>query len=591
MSNDVTIRFGRSALAEAGDQLLNLARPKLVRSMREFAEAEVILPPTGPRKNEPYRCANQPFTGVLLDELHFGNWRTTYVTGPSQSSKTLTAFVIPTLFQVSEIRENTILSFPEADMADDKWRADMVPVMEASPSLKWLLPTKGPGSKGGKVKDTIELSNGVLIKIMTLGGRYTNKAGFTSRFVRITEASGYSGSLESSPEADPFRQLRARMRGYPKAQQRMTVEGTVTLPEDLPWRARGTEPENSDEPIISTMSKLVTPCPHCGVFISLEREHFLGWKGADSEQQAADEARFFCSACGEALDDDDRAEANRDIKLLHYGQTIDKRGRMNGDPPPTSNLWFRWSQWHNLLVPMGDVAIDEWMAAQCEEDSGDANDAERELCQFVWSIPYVPDDMQERRLDSKTVRKRRTNTPQNVLPESTEFFTFGIDPGKWTMWYVAKSFLSDRSIVIPAYGGVTVLADKDDATDEEALELALFAALCSFRDEVIEPGFPVMGSAVTKGADKVWIDRNWMTETVCAFCRESNQAAGVVRYVPVRGQGITKNQYGHARGQYRHPKKKNRTIRTIGDQFYLERNHERRVVEGTFNADFYKLQT
>ncbi len=121
-------------------------------------------------------------------------------------------------------------------MAANKWELDVMPVMESSPNLRSLKPTSGAGSAGGKIKDMVTLRDGVAIKLMSAGSQDTGKAGFTSRVLGVTEAARFSTAGESSVEADPLRQLRARQRSYEEHERFTYVEGTVTLETDLPWR-------------------------------------------------------------------------------------------------------------------------------------------------------------------------------------------------------------------------------------------------------------------------------------------------------------------------------------------------------------------
>ena len=106
-------------------------------------------------------------------------------TGPTQSGKTLACFVIPLLYHLFEIRETVICGLPDIDMAMDKWSVDILPVIEQS-QYRELLPTKGSGSRGGRV-ESIPFRNGATLKFMSGGGGDKSRAGFTSRVMVITE--------------------------------------------------------------------------------------------------------------------------------------------------------------------------------------------------------------------------------------------------------------------------------------------------------------------------------------------------------------------------------------------------------------------
>ena len=111
--------------------LLSQARPRRLRSMREFAEQEIVIP-TGPFAGRRFRCSRQPYTGLWFDAIDSGNWCRFVATGPTQSGKSKCGFVIPLLYHLLEIGETVICGLPDMDMASDKWRKDILPVIEQS---------------------------------------------------------------------------------------------------------------------------------------------------------------------------------------------------------------------------------------------------------------------------------------------------------------------------------------------------------------------------------------------------------------------------------------------------------------------------
>jgi hypothetical protein len=549
------------------------------RSLRQFAEDEIWLPRSGPYGGLRFRVDRQPFTGLLFDELENSQWNECVIAGPSQSSKTLCAFCIPILWVAVERGENEVIGIPEADMADDKWRVDILPVMEASPYLRQFIPRRGSGSKGGKLKDSLELGY-AHVKVITRGGKDTGKAGYTARWCKLTEAAGWSSSSLTSSEADNYRQLLARLRGFAKADTHTTIEGTLTTEDELPWRLRGSD-ENDD--IVSTRSELLTPCPHCGEWVLPGRNDFYGWQEAKTIIEAEDGAHYLCPRCNHRLTEEDRRASNREVRLVHHGQHVDQHGEVCGPVPEVRRLWFHWSQWHNLLKPSSDHAVEEWEARRADEGSEDRDNAEKALCQFCWSIPYEPNyDEDNIRLDTHRMRKRRASWPASIVPPDTAKMGIGIDVGKYRCWYVALAGKEDYGIHCPAYGPITVMSEKTD--DDDEVDAAILAALRDFRDNVIEPGWQVDGSDALYVPDQVWIDGNWNTGVVVTFVRESNSLAGCERYMLCRGRGKT------AMGGYTHPSRKTSTVRFIGTYpYYLQRNYERRITEATFDADSAKL--
>jgi hypothetical protein len=80
----------------------------------------------------------QPFARLFLLELDSGRWDRIVCTGPTQTGKSLICYVIPVLYHLFAIGETVVAGLPTADMADDKWSMDFLPVIEASPTLREL---------------------------------------------------------------------------------------------------------------------------------------------------------------------------------------------------------------------------------------------------------------------------------------------------------------------------------------------------------------------------------------------------------------------------------------------------------------------
>ena len=291
-------------------RFLKLCQSRKVRPLEQFAEEDIVLPMDGgPFQGQRFSLYRQPYVRLLYHEMQYGPWINFLIGGPTQSGKTLSAFVIPSLYEVVEIQRNLALGIPDEKMINDKWKVDFEKVFRSSPRLAQLLPTRGPGSKSGTIKEFVELNNGVFIKFFTRGGSDQSKAGFTTSVAKLTEAAGWSKGSEQSKETNPFGQVAARLRSISKytedgelnKERSITIEGTFTDEFDLPASGK----KGSSESVI------VSQCPYCKKFVSPEREHFAGWHIATSELEAARLGRFHCPGCGHELSDQDRHEMNQ----------------------------------------------------------------------------------------------------------------------------------------------------------------------------------------------------------------------------------------------------------------------------------------
>lgn len=545
------------------------------------------MPPSGPRGGQRYREEWQPVIGLLWDEFDKDYWKEAAITGPVQASKSFGALVVPTLRDIVELGYEPIVGVPDADMFADKWDKDFKPVLEASDRLRSMLPLKGSGAKGGRAKDRVTLSNGQWtrdIKVMSRGGSATNKAGYTSPRLRITEAAGFSSASasERDEEADSYRQLLGRLGafGLRNIARFVCIEGTGTIDDHLPWRLRG---KQEDDVLISSQSRIVSPCPECTAWISPEREHLVGWQNAESMMQVMEEAAFCCPECGAVINDDDRRKSLADCRLVHYGQEIAPDGKIIGPMPPTLRLWFRWSAWHNCLLDAADTAVKEWEASQIEEGTMDRENAERDLCQKSWAVPYKSHLATNETIDPKAIRKRRDEWQRGLLPPDTRFYTIGIDMGDWTGWWFALAFRECGLLHVPAYGAFDV---KRSPADE--LSTRIVHSLQEFRDTIALAGMPVEGSNSPMLPSAVWIDMGYHPDDVAEFLRDSGGHHSI--FAGARGRGRSVNQHGGTNnGGYNHPKTISNAHPLIGTQWNAEWNYKRRLLERTFNADYWKL--
>jgi len=301
----LTPRKARSAALEELRWAIQQSRAARLRTLREFAEQEIILP-DGQYEGMRFRVSRQPYTALWLDEVDSGRWERFALLGPVQSGKTLLGCIIPTMYHLFEIGESVIFGVPTMELAADKWREDLRPAIEAS-RYRELLPRQGAGSKGG-LFEAIQFGNGATLKLMSGRGKDEKRSAYTARVVVVTEADKMDVAGEASREADPISQLEARTSAYDFG-RRIYLECTVSIEQGRIWQ----------EYISGTESRIVHPCPHCREWVSPEREHLRGWQDAKTVLDVRENAHFVCPACGKPLTSAQRLEMNLRAKLLHKG--------------------------------------------------------------------------------------------------------------------------------------------------------------------------------------------------------------------------------------------------------------------------------
>jgi phage terminase large subunit GpA-like protein len=479
--------------------------------MREFAEQEIVLP-SGPYQGERFRLDRLPWFKLWLGAVDSHQWRRYGLTGVGQGGKTLGGSALPVMYHLFEHRETVVYGAPSLEMCNDKWRQDILPLIEAS-QYRDLLPESGRGSKGGTAL-SVQFTNGATLKFMSGGGSDKARAGFTTRVAVITESDGFDEAGEKSREADPFSQIEARTSAFG---DRAVVyqECTVSTEEGRTWK----------ELKAGTDSRIILACPHCQRWATPEREHFTGWQEATSVMEARERGGLHCPLCGTIWSEADRKLANDSARLLHRGQDLDPDGKIVGAIAPSLTFFLRFTAANNLLVPMARVAEEEFNAPR----TTDAALAERKLRQFWWTLPSESESLTLSEIDASAIAGRVVDIPRGRVPADATKITIGIDCGKWLHHWVAIAWRHGAPHVIE-YGRLEV------PSQSMAEEIAILTALRRFRDEVVNIGWPsVVEGVPVMRPETVLVDAGNWESTIVAFCKESSTG---IPYWPCKGFGI-----------------------------------------------------
>jgi phage terminase large subunit GpA-like protein len=481
-------------------------------------------------------------------------------------------YVAPVLYHLFEIGETVIVGLPSMDMGNDKWQQDFLPVIEAS-EYRDLIPLRGEGSRGGQVKRSVTFRNGATLRFMTAGGSDKQRAGYTSRVVAVTETDGMDESSETSREADKIEQIEGRTRAFGRTGKRIYLECTVSIERGRIWQEiKG-----------GTDSRIVRPCPHCKAYVTPEREHLGGWETAGSEEAAAAGAFWSCPACGESWTEAERISASEKCILLHAGQEISNRGKITGDAPATQTLGFRWSAIDNPFVTAADLGAEEWRAKR----NIDRENAEKKMRQFVWALPFIPEEIDLTPLDPEKVAQRLTGNTCGQVPDGASAVVVGVDTGKHRLHWVAVAVLENGRCAVIEYGEQKTEAD----------QLGMFAGLMDAQRrlrEHFERGW-INANGSPFVPSQVWIDSGYYAHTDAIYSYCTDAATGCIKgkqvYRPTKGYSRFQ-KYGH-KGIYKAPKAKSDAVVHIGTQFHIakvERNG--RFVPGVLlvhmNADHWK---
>lgn len=549
-----------------GDKLKAALLPRAVPSMLQWA-AENIVIPDGPHKGERFDPDTQPFARLFFQEVDSGRWDRIVATGPTQTGKSLVCYIVPTLYHLFAVGETVVAGLPTIDMADDKWSQDFLPVIEASPALRRLLPATGPGSRAGRVKARVKFRNGATLRFLSGGGSDKSRAGFTGRVLAVTEVDGLDAAGRTSKEADKLKQMEARQRAFLQAGTRTYLECTVTTTAGRIWQ----------EYIHGTESRIARPCPRCGVYVTPEREHLTGWQDAEDELQARANAAWTCPACSAQWTEAERHAANLAAVLVHRGQEVTPDGQVVGPVPPTRTLGFRWTAADNHFASAADVAADEFHGQR----EPDRDNAEKELRQFVHCLPWDPPEVEFTPLQPEAVLQRAGTCKKGIVPTGAAVVTVGIDTGKKVLHWVAIAWT-------PAGGGYIIDYGTQN-TDAERLGIqrGLVEALRTLRG-YLDPGWQTdNGQKLT--ASQVWIDSGYHehADPVFMFCREANgnRQVGGELWRPSKGYGTNQRRMEK---NYHAPRRTGNEVCYIGNAYHLVRDARWRMLVAHVNSDHWK---
>ena len=493
-------------------ELVEEAKAPKLRTIDKFAEDEIIIP-SGEFQGRRFRLFRHPILKLWFNELESGRWRRHFILGPNQDGKTFAGSAIPIIYKLFEKKESVIFAAPDLNMVSDKWRVDILPVIQRS-RFADLLPRDGAGSKSGD-SSLYQFGNGAFLRFMTARG---DKSGFTSKNVVVTEADKFGFVGGSSVEDTDFGQLERRQLSYPD-DRCLIAECTATTQTGLTWH----------EYQLGTQSRIALKCPQCGQWVTPEREHLVGWQEADTKLAAISKARVTCPACTEPWTNEQRIAANHDARLVHRGQSVDHDGAVVGPVPQTDTLGFRWTAINSILNPsrLANVGGEEWAAQRAvDEDEADTGVRQRQ-----WALPSKPKKIDVSGLDSFVIMRRTRPTPRGVCPDATQCCTLGIDVGKWACHWTLIAWMPGATPHVADYGVLRPLSN------EMAEEKAITIALRQFRDESVIKGWKCRDTALVPTFALVDMG-NWQ-DHVLAFCMESGAP-----FFASKGYGIGQRNEG-----------------------------------------------
>jgi hypothetical protein len=549
------------------DRALAALSPRAIRSLRQFAEEELVLP-TGVRERMPFACDYAPFTGLVLDEIDSGRWRRFFCAAAQGSGKTLLFFIAPLLYHLFELRESVLIGLPTIDLALGIWQERLLPAIEAT-RFKDLLPIQGQGSRGGRFT-AAHFRHGPWLRFMSASGADQQRISYACRVVQATEIGQMETPGEASQEASPLHSFEARSSSFGEL-ARFYGEGIIYSKRSVIWH---------EAMIAGSGAEIRVRCPHCLAFVELKRENLKGVDEAQNEIEAREKVRLACPDCGVLWDEADRLAALAEPRLVHRGQTVDNSGRVQGPLPPTLTLGVHWTKLHTPLTTLAEIGAREYAARTSDKEADN-----QALCQFVWANPYEPELTANAGLTANAIRERTCGIPRGLVPAGTAALTVGIDTGKDHCYWAAVAWMDGLQGTIIDYGVRNVHPDQNP-------KLSLLLCLREARDLIWAKGWEVPPLSAPEAAaggagpadlplrrpDLVLIDQGYEQSVIFQFIAETQ----VPRLLSCKGFGSKRDQ-----GRWSPPAHSATCARGPNGEWYLSRKPGEPNWSG-FHDDYYK---
>jgi phage terminase large subunit GpA-like protein len=458
-----------------------------------------------------------PTSTILLREYDAGRFTRFAGSGPTQTGKTLVLLVIPLAFAICELRQSFLIAAPTLEIAQEIW-TDKVRDWFLRTRYADLLPTEGLGSKLGKVSE-LRFRNGAILYFRGAGRHDQSLLSITVRNIAVTEVDSMDELGAETRQADPVSKAEARGTSF-GSRARFYLDSTFTTPEGRINREitqRGTD------------TRAAIPCLQCGSYVIPERKDLVGWQEAPDVRAAGLLARIKCPECGGLWTEAERLRALRFPIPVSAGQSIDRQGRVSGEPRQTDTFGFHWSWYHAPMREMAMIGRLEWLNARNPDEA-----AERDLCQHHWAIPYASPVSVEHHVDREMVMNKMGDHVQGTMAESCAIVTAFVDLGIRRSWFVVCGWTPNAQGFVIDYGLL------DIAQGVQTDSNRVLAALNELYDQKLSIGWR-RGSSI-KRPDLVLVDAGWeplVAQNWVRACREAETSRGdePCLYLPSKGMG------------------------------------------------------
>lgn len=475
--------------------------------------SRMVKLPDGPKEGDYLVPESEPAQWHFIQAVASKKYRIFVNVAPSQRGKTLISVLMPWLYAAAEECLSVGYVMPNLDKLAQNWTGKIKPAIIGAGFGSWL-PTKGPGSAGGRPA-ALALTNPTTRKSVVTyfmaggtGARETSLSSVSPARVVIDEADDFEHAGQIQLALNRLESWRGIGRAF--------IASTVN-----------TRSDRESHPILdffgredATRSRIAHQCPHCGWFQIIVFEQLdlnLG------------QLRCKNAKCGETWSEDDRNLALRRSKIVHGEENCALGEVLTPDKRSTVfSLLTTGFDYH--MADLGQIA-NAYKVAKDKEALGDYSMMEN-FSHKVLCVPYQPPADQETITDRLlSLRSGKASYERGYVPDEADRLAVAVDvQGDRCYWTAVASGSEDRRWIVDWGEWFWTARDAStgrpiEPTDDDR-HAVLDRVLLRSRD-----GWPKLdGSVVKAGAVGIDIGYN-VGGGIGRWCRKH---AGVVA---VRGEG------------------------------------------------------
>lgn len=459
--------------------------PPAARSVYEFAQDIVLV--SGPLAGSRLQPSAERAIDLWLQTLASGRYRWHVIAAPSQRGKTLCGVLIPMLHALIEQRINVGWVMPNLDKLGQKWAGDIQPTLEAG-SFSRYVPTKGPGSRGGKpaamaVRDPATGRRLASFYAMALGKGGSETSTASNPCARLL--------IDEADDAESAGQLKLTMK---RTASYGAAGGGIVCSTINERVGRDLHPilELQEE---TTKTRLGHLCPYCHAHVIPELEHFN-----------VELAQIACPSCGVLWSEEDRHSARNNAVYVHANPDAEIFGVTY---VAVDYFWEYPDKATGNVERLLPALAAEHKAAWAAKERGDPSQWHTYL-RKQWCRPESQDDAEvPATVDlEQAARATKSTHTRGEIPAGHDVITCGCDTGKREAWHLTLGMRVDLSWSVIDWGVRTTGDHRAEPTPEDQR-----AMLTNLRERIARiPRCNSMGIDVGYNTDLVvpWARRNGM---------------------------------------------------------------------------------